>query len=141
MATIHDDPRIDPRIKALMGGFPSGGQPDVASRDLLLAEVNTPEAVAVREAMLGMFEAMDNEDIAPRAGLDISTVEFTSSPDGNTVKIQMIRPQTPDPLPCVYYIHGGGMQTMSCFDGMYRSWVGSSRTRAWPWRWSTSATA
>jgi len=25
-------------------------------------------------------------------------------------------------LPCVYYIHGGGMATMSCFDGMYRSW-------------------
>jgi acetyl esterase/lipase len=22
----------------------------------------------------------------------------------------------------VYYIHGGGMQVMSCFDGMYRSW-------------------
>ena len=22
----------------------------------------------------------------------------------------------------MYYIHGGGMQTMSCFDGMYRSW-------------------
>ena len=43
-------------------------------------------------------------------------------PDNNTVKIQMIRPQADGPLPCVYYIHGGGMQTMSCFDGMYRSW-------------------
>jgi len=25
-------------------------------------------------------------------------------------------------LPCVYYIHGGGMQSMSCFLGLYRSW-------------------
>jgi acetyl esterase len=25
-------------------------------------------------------------------------------------------------LPCVYYIHGGGMAMMSCFDGMYRAW-------------------
>ena len=25
-------------------------------------------------------------------------------------------------LPGVYYIHGGGMQTLSCFDGNYRAW-------------------
>ena len=25
-------------------------------------------------------------------------------------------------LPCVYYIHGGGMTTMSCYDGNYRAW-------------------
>lgn len=122
MPTIHDDPRIDPRIKAVMGGFPSVALADVASRDQLLAEVNTPEALAQQEAARAMFELADNEDIAPRAGLDISTVEFTSSPDGNTVKIQMIRPQTSEALPCVYYIHGGGMQSMSCFDGMYRAW-------------------
>ena len=23
---------------------------------------------------------------------------------------------------CVYYIHGGGMASMSCYDGMYRGW-------------------
>lgn len=52
----------------------------------------------------------------------MSTHEFTSSPDGNTVKIQYIRPDTDDILPCVYYIHGGGMASMSAFDGMYRAW-------------------
>ena len=122
MATISGDDRIDPRIKAVMGGVPTATQPDASSRDEMLAEMNTPEAMAVRDAMLGMFEAMDSEDIAPSTGLDISTLEFTSSPDGNTVKIQFIRPQSSAPVPCVYYIHGGGMQTMSCFDGMYRSW-------------------
>jgi len=25
-------------------------------------------------------------------------------------------------VPCVYYIHGGGMTNLSCFDGMYRGW-------------------
>ena len=25
-------------------------------------------------------------------------------------------------MPCVYYIHGGGMASLSCFDGMYRGW-------------------
>ena len=49
-------------------------------------------------------------------------MEFTSRPDDNTVKLQLIRPEGDQPLPCVYYIHGGGMQTMSCFNGMYRTW-------------------
>jgi acetyl esterase/lipase len=25
-------------------------------------------------------------------------------------------------LPCVYYIHGGGMAALSCYDGNYRAW-------------------
>jgi acetyl esterase len=122
MSTLADDPRIDPRIKALLGSLPSGTQTDVADRDALLEEINRPEAVAQREQMVAMFELLDNEDIAPSKGLEVSTLEFTSSPDGNTVKVQYIRPQTDDVLPCVYYIHGGGMASMSCFDGMYRSW-------------------
>ena len=36
--------------------------------------------------------------------------------------MQFIRPETEGSLPCVTYIHGGGMQAMSCFDGMYRAW-------------------
>ena len=56
-----------------------------------------------------MLEMLDNEDVAPSKGLDVSTIELTSSPDGNTVKLQFIRPQIDDVLPCVYYIHGGGM--------------------------------
>jgi acetyl esterase/lipase len=122
MASIDDDPRIDPRIKAMLGAFPSMSQGDVASREELLAEVNRPEAVAASEQALAMFEALDNETIAPSTDLDISTVEFVSEPDGNPVKLQVIRPRADEPLPCVYYIHGGGMQTMSCFMGMYRSW-------------------
>jgi len=64
----------------------------------------------------------DDENIAPSTGLDVSVHEFTSSPDGNTIQIQLIRPESEEPLPCVYYIHGGGMQLMSCFDGMYKAW-------------------
>ena len=47
---------------------------------------------------------------------------MASSPDGNTIKSQYIRPEGEEALPCVYYIHGGGMQVMSCFDGLYRAW-------------------
>jgi acetyl esterase/lipase len=122
VSTLADDVRIDPRIKVWLAAMPSGAQTDVASRDALLEEVNRPEAVAQREQMVSMLELLDNEDVAPSKGLEVSTLEFTSNPDGNTIKVQYIRPQTDDILPCVYYIHGGGMATMSCFDGLYRSW-------------------
>ena len=122
MSKIADDPRIDPRIKALLGALPTEAGTDVASREELLERVNTPEALAQTQMITGMLDMIDDETIAPSAGLDISTVEFTSEPDGNTVKLQVIRPRSDEPLPCVYYIHGGGMQSLSCYLGMYRSW-------------------
>ena len=123
MSKLSDDPRIDPRIKAVLGMLPPPvAQPDVADREEVLAEASTPEAVAMLAAMEAGFEMLDNEVVAPSDGLDISTLEFTSSPDGNSVKILFIRPKSDEPLPLVYYIHGGGMQTMSAFNGLYRPW-------------------
>lgn len=122
MTTIDKDRRLDPRIGLLLAMFPDTAPSDVASRAELLEEVNRPEAVAVSEQMAMMLDLMDNEAVAPSTGLEISTTEFISNPDGNTIKLQVIRPTSETPLPCVYYIHGGGMQTMSCFLGMYRSW-------------------
>ena len=122
MAKIEDDPRIDPRIQAFAAFIQAVPQSDVTSRDELLAEVNTPEALAEAEQAKALLDVLDDETVAPSKGLDVSTVEFTSSPDGNRVKIQLIRPQSEVQLPCVYYIHGGGMQALSCFDGLYRAW-------------------
>jgi acetyl esterase/lipase len=102
--------------------MPSSAQTDVSDREALLAEVNRPEAIAEREQITAMLDMLDNEDIAPSKGLEIRTIELTSAPDGNVVKLQFIRPQSDELLPCVYYIHGGGMASLSCFDGMYRSW-------------------
>ncbi len=119
---LKDDPRIDPRIKALMGVMPTASQGDAVDREELLAEASSDKGIAVREALTGFMTMCDDEKIAPSTGLDISTHEFTSSPDGNDIKVQLIRPEAEGPLPCVYYIHGGGMQFMSCFDGMYKAW-------------------
>ncbi len=69
-----------------------------------------------------MFDAIDTEEVASFKGLTIKTAVFTSQPDGNEIKIQFIRPEGAEILPCVYYIHGGGMQSFSAYDGMYRAW-------------------
>ena len=122
MSKVKDDPRIDPRIKAIFGDMPMLEQTGVESREALLAEANTEKAIVEREQAMTMFAMLDNDEVAPSAGLEFSDHEFISSPDGNTIKVQYIRPDNDAVLPCVYYIHGGGMQSMSCYIGMYRSW-------------------
>ena len=123
MPDIANDPRLDPRLKAMLSMLPSvTEETDVASREEQLAESNTPEAKAATEQVRMLLEMMDNEDIAPSAGLEISELDFTSQPDGNTIKIRFVRPEGQEKVPCVYYIHGGGMMTFSCFYGNYRAW-------------------
>jgi acetyl esterase len=120
---IKSDPRIDTRIKAMLGStdeMPS--LPDAASREEMLEEANSPEGEANAAAMKQMMDAMDDESIAPSAGLTITTETILSEPDGNKINLRIIRPEGTEVLPCVYYIHGGGMAYMSCFDGPYRAW-------------------
>jgi acetyl esterase len=119
---IAHDERLDPRLRRLLEHFPASTLGDVADREELLAEANTPEAIAGREAFRVMQDLCDTEEAAPSAGLSVTTAQFTSDPDGNAVTLLVIRPDSDVALPGVYYIHGGGMASMSCFDGMYRGW-------------------
>lgn len=116
------DPRIDPRLKALFAWPDRPPVGDIESREALVAEANTPEALAAEAGMAMLFNACDTEENAPSAGLSIKTETYVSAPDGNNVQIAVIRPDTAERLPCVVYIHGGGMQTMSAFNGMYKAW-------------------
>ena len=120
---IAEDPRIDPRIKATLAGIEMTHAGDVASREDLLAQEQGEAAAARAEAERAMMEAVDNEDVAPSAGLRVQTEAVVSAPDGNTINIRFVRPDSAQTLPCVYYIHGGGMQMLSCFDGNYRAWA------------------
>jgi acetyl esterase/lipase len=123
MGKIADDPRIDPRLKAFMGALPDmPPQGNAASREAMLAEMETDAAKAAAAANAAFMEAMDSDQIAPKTGLTTRTETFRSEPDGNTVKIQFIRPDNDARMPCVYYIHGGGMAMLSAFDGIYRAW-------------------
>ena len=123
MATVADDPRIDPRLKDVLAFMPASEMKDVESRDALIEAMNAPDVVAIREEMDALFDALDDGVTVPTAGLDISRREITSEPDGNTIQLAVIRPQVDEPLPCVYYIHGGGMQNGSAFDALYRIWA------------------
>ena len=119
---IQADFRIDPRIKALLSFMPPRNLSDVDSREALLAEANSESE---REAALqfeSLMDLCDTEDAAPSAGLRVHTEKVVSHPDRNIINLQVIRPDTNETLACVYYIHGGGMGSLSCYDGMYRGW-------------------
>ena len=125
MSKISEDPRIDPRIKEMFGPLPSFPLPSFESREALIAAMNAPEALEAMNAMI-LFSEEDAEAVAPAAGLTITTETFVSEPDGNTINLSLMRPQSAaqsdEPLPCIYYIHGGGMALMSAFDVTYQSW-------------------
>lgn len=122
LVDIQNDPRLDPRIKAMLALFPAGEAVEHETRDALVAAENSPEALARMKAVTAMLDMVDTEEVAPSANLEKSVHEFTSSPDGNTIKVQLFKPKGANAPACVYYIHGGGMMTMSAFDGMYRAW-------------------
>jgi acetyl esterase/lipase len=68
------------------------------------------------------MDMVDTPAVVGDAKLRVHTEQAVSQPDGNTINIQFIRPDDDRVLPCVYYIHGGGMAVLSCYDGMYRAW-------------------
>jgi acetyl esterase len=119
---IAGDVRLDPRIKALLSALPQLEAGDVDSRETLIAEANSEEARAGAELFTAFMDLCDTEEAAPSAGLRVHTEKIMSAPDGNTINLQVIRPDNDETVACVYYIHGGGMTTLSCFDGMYRGW-------------------
>jgi acetyl esterase/lipase len=119
---IAGDRRLDPRIKALLSMLPQLDASDVASREVLLAEANAEGTAEAAEVFRAFMDLCDTEEAAPSAGLRIHTEKITSAPDGNSINLQVIRPDNDDIVPCVYYIHGGGMASLSCYDGMYRGW-------------------
>ena len=120
MAEIANDRRLDPRVRAFLGVFPELVAADAESWEAMTADsAGLSETAAMVAAVM---EANDTEETAPSAGLKMDVHEFVSSPDSNTIKINVIRPDNDEVVPCIYYIHGGGMAAMSAFDGNYRAW-------------------
>jgi len=122
MADFMNDRRLDPRVKAVLSMLPDLSAGDVSSRQQMLDEASQESAIAQVAGMKAVTDFIDNEDLAPSEGLTITEKDIISDPDGNTIKLRIIRPDTSEKLACIYYIHGGGMASLSAFDGNYRAW-------------------
>jgi acetyl esterase len=98
---VAADPRLDPRLKAILAGIPQTGTSDVDSREVILAEANSDAARQEAELFHSFMEFCDTEEAAPSAGLRIHTEQVVSSPDGNSINLQVIRPDTDHVAACV----------------------------------------
>ena len=113
---------MDPRAIQALSLFPTPEPVTFDSREQILDQ-RTYEPLAMRQASLkDYFKIFDDERISSSAGLRIEKRAIESSPDGNTINLQIIRKANDDIQPCVYYIHGGAMATLSCFLPNYRAW-------------------
>ena len=121
---IKNNLKIDKRIRAVFGEieFASVTSSPASTREGIMADQESEEAKQGRAILEMVNNASHYKEVVPDRGLLTSTKEFISDPDGNTIKIQYIRPDTEEELPCVYYIHGGGMMVSSCFDELYAAW-------------------
>jgi acetyl esterase/lipase len=116
------DARLDPRVRVFWHAQPEVAVTDVADRDELLADVASPEGRAMLAAEAAFMDTGDSEAVAPSTGLRFSSFDIRSSPDDNTITLHVIRPDDDVVRPCVYYIHGGAMASLSCTYGSYRAW-------------------
>lgn len=122
MPVLDNDRRLDPRVKRALRNVPSRPSKDIDSRERLVELANAESALALADKLESLYAHLDTAEVAPFDGLRIETHEFVSTPDGNTVKVQFLRPDGDETLPGVVYLHGGGMQTGSCFNALYRMW-------------------
>lgn len=122
MPPAYHRPHIDPRLTRLLDALPPAQPvPPFESRGELLALARSPQRAEQLRQEHEFYDSMDTEAVAPSAGLRIERHELTSEPDGNRIYLQLIRPDDDRLLPCVYYLHGGGMMGGSAFDGNYRA--------------------
>lgn len=119
---LESDLRLDPRIRTILARWPQGPESSVSTREELLAQAASPAGVAALKTEAEFMDQFNSEEVAPSAGLSITTRDVISYPDGNTIKLQVIRPDNDERLACIYYVHGGGMTSLSCYSGNYVAW-------------------
>ena len=77
---IADDIDSTPGFGGSSHLVPSKPLPDVADREELLEEANTPEAVEAREAFRAFQDLCDSEEAAPSAGLSVTATSSSPIP-------------------------------------------------------------
>jgi hypothetical protein len=109
MVDVQSDQRLDPRLKAFLALLPGEGVANAKDRDEILEQMATPEAKAALEMTVAVTDSWGSEELAPSTELRFETLDVVSQPDGNTIKLQIVRPDNDENVACVYYIHGGAM--------------------------------
>ena len=131
---LEHDNRVDPRLKQalidyihIFGGVGFLAKPQhtsFASREDIIQDFNAELPGYIAGLAGKPTPEIPNETrlLWTKSGLDISTRTITSFPDGNPIKLSIMRPndRSSGLLPCVVYLHGGAMAFNSAFDPQYQ---------------------
>jgi acetyl esterase/lipase len=113
------DRRLDPRISRMLAKFPAMEGRDFADRETLLEVANSDKALEMSRHMAELERSMITPILPPLDGLREWREDDVEVPSGQRLNFAVTRPDTTEVVPLVYYIHGGGMATLSTFGAQY----------------------
>ncbi|MFJ8114204.1 alpha/beta hydrolase fold domain-containing protein [Streptomyces sp. NPDC096132] len=120
--SLGTDPRVHPGVVAALAPFGLDQLASAPPVTIRSARAELLEFAAGAEAAFEpVFEAL-MEGLPEVEGI-ASETHTAVAPDGHEVKLYVTRPQSSEgPLPCVYYLHGGGMAMMGATGAVYDRW-------------------
>jgi len=122
---LHSDPRMDQHVLEVMTSFSL----DKYAADFPVRRSDPQEKkleyiINLETGLLGFYEMVPNElpDDDKRGKVDYST-ETIKGVDNNDIILHIFRPAGVEgPLPCIAYIHGGGMVAISTYNRVHKMW-------------------
>jgi len=122
--TLGTDPRMHPRLLACLAGFGLDGHaappPFGRSADADAIAEYVGGAHAAFEGLYGVVPAEWPGETAAAVAYQSETI---TGPDGNQIPLHIFRPnEAAAPLPCVVYLHGGGMTILEAHNRVHRQW-------------------
>ena len=115
------DPRLDPRLHAVLRATGA----EAAAPDPTVSRDSEPHLVAAELAAIenGFADYYSQLEVGPD-GPRVSCVDETAlSSTGRPVGLRIFRPEDESrPLPCVVYLHGGGMTVHRTSSPIYQRW-------------------
>ena len=121
---LRTDPRLHPGLRATFAAFQMDGHaaPPTVDRTSSL-EAITEMVGASHAAFEGLYAAVPSDwPDEVRADVD-HRQETVTGVDGNEIPLHVFRPAGVEgPLPCLVYIHGGGMAILEAHNVVHRRW-------------------
>jgi acetyl esterase/lipase len=108
--TLLTDPRTHPKIRQAIQGLGAGPNAAEFPKQWSIESL-TPSIAASEAGVTGLYEMLKNDlpTDADEPAIDISE-QTIKGVDGNDIKVYIYKPASAqDPLPAVFYLHGGAM--------------------------------